>query len=985
MLMNKNALALALTAALATPALAKPVFGPEFAGSVPAGPGTPHFRYPAHSRAPSSAVLYDQSGVFAGVAPAQDYQSAYDEFDSEGADDFVVTDAAGWTVSAFNFQVAFLYPSSPADPLYHINVYEDDNGLPGATACGYTSLAGALDASRTSLSVSLPTPCVLPTGRYWVGMSADLVYPPKMYWTTGLNGAIDNIGAWREPGDGNQTGCTTWAPMSACTVPGGPTVGEGSLNLLFQVIGSVGSASGGSCDPGELCLLTTVGTDPTPGVCADADTIDATVGDQLNFCYTLTNNTGIALDYHTLQNNVDGALFSLLHHSIPDGATFQFNHLEIVGQTNTYNSTWTGQDIRPGYMAELEGGGGDCSDRIFADGFDDDASSCSGSNFVDITNTGTPLGLGDDSGVDVAMPFSFNFYGTTSNLISISNNGGIFFAPGWSLSFLNEALPSIQVGAPAIMPLWDDFASTQGDVYYETRGIAPNRKFIVEWFDLAHGSGPNNDGATFELILGEDGSIEFEYADVAYTAFGNFTGDPEDCTAGVCATIGLQNDMALYNQFSALEASIADHSGIRWEPASPQTLSATDSVTVNVGAPQIVINPDPIAGSVTAGGSATIPFDVENHGTRDLNWNLAEAASSNLHFPPPGSRFSMPLGDPAKMSAGPAPSALRHASANKSKGSRFHLPFSGGVPVFAYDLPNAQFETFDALTPGAVNVVAQTESSMWVGGAFVNGDFSKFYVLGGTAFVPLPNGNTLARIDTTTGARTIIGTADDNGYGWNGMAWDSTTGKLFAVSGCGTNSKLVTLDISSGAVTPVGSLPNEFCTVAIAIDGNGDMYGLDLAAQGLFAIDKTSGADALIGSVGFNANFAQDMAFDQSTGILYLAGFDADSMTGGMYTVDVTTGLATLIGPQGASSGEIDAMGIETIGGPCGQEQDLPWLSLSPSNGTTPPAGSSPITASIDATGANAGDVLSGTVCAHSNDPAQPNHVLATPITVDVN
>ena len=217
------------------------------------------------------------------------------------------------------------------------------------------------------------------------------------------------------------------------------------------------------------------------------------------------------------------------------------------------------------------------------------------------------------------------------------------------------------------------------------------------------------------------------------------------------------------------------------------------------------------------------------------------------------------------------------------------------------------------------------------------------------------------------------------------MAYDPTTDKLFAVSGCGTNPNLVTIDRETGAVTPVGTLPNEFCTVAIAIDGNGDMYGLDLAAQALFAIDKTTGADALIGSVGFNVNFAQDMAFDAQTGILYLAGFDADSMTGNMYTVDVVTGLASIIGPLGASTGEIDAMGIETIGGPCGQEQDLPWLSLSPASGTTPPAGATPITASIDASGANAGDVLSGTVCAHSNDPAQPNHVLPTPITIDVN
>ena len=52
----------------------------------------------------------------------------------------------------------------------------------------------------------------------------------------------------------------------------------------------------------------------------------------------------------------------------------------------------------------------------------------------------------------------------------------------------------------------------------------------------------NTDGATFELILNEDGTMQFEYADVAYTAINNGTNDPDDCTDGVCATIGLQND-----------------------------------------------------------------------------------------------------------------------------------------------------------------------------------------------------------------------------------------------------------------------------------------------------------------------------------------------------------------------------------------------------------------------------------------------------------
>jgi hypothetical protein len=976
--LGKRTLAIALIGAFVTQAHGGSAPSPSFSASPIAHQPKPHFRFPTHSHSASDSILFDQSGVADAIAPVQNYQSEFDIYDSEGADDFIIADPAGWTVGAINFQM--LYNGSPEGDTYDVTFYEDANGSPGQKSCEYAGLSGVLDASETALSIALPAPCELASGHYWVALSANLDFPLRAYWSVGPGSAVDSIGNWREPGDGNETGCIDWTPMSACTTPDDSTIGFGEQNLLFQIVGSVGM--GGSCGAGELCLAATVGADLTPEACASTQTIDATVGDQLNFCYTITNNTGIALDYHTLQNNIDGSLFSLTNQPVPAGATFQFNHVETVGETSTYNSTWTGQDVRPGYVAAVESSSGDCSDRIFTDGFDPDASSCSGGNFVDITQTGTALGLDEEGLADVTMPFSFNFYGTTSNLVSISNKGGIVFASDWGLPFLNSELPAVVIGAPAIMPLWDDFASDMGDVFYDTRGVAPNRRFIVEWFDRVHVDGQSNtDGATFELILDEDGTIHFEYADVAYSGFDNSDGDPDDCTGGICATIGLQNDMTLYNQFSAFKASVTDHSGIKWTPAMPQIYTATDSVVVNAGAPEIVVNPSPVTGSVTAGASSTISFAVENHGNRDLNWSVSEAMPSNLHFPLPGTRFSMPLGDPAKVSAGPAPAAL-HA---RRPGKRaLQLPFGGAVPTFAFDISNLQFETFDALAPGNIDVVATTDYTYWVGGAFVNGDFSKFYVLGGSGFVSPDTANTLATIDTATGAKTVIGQADSNGFGWNGMAWDSTSGKLYAVSGCGSNSNLVTIDIGTGAATPIGTLSNELCTIAIAVDADGNMYGLDLATDALYAIDKTTGDDALIGSIGFNTNYMQDMAFDPSTGILYLAGFDEDAFTDNIYTIDVTTGLASIVGPLGTEPGEVDAMGIETIAGPCGKPQDLPWLSLGPLSGTTVPDGSSPVTATIDGTNASAGDVLSGTICVRSNDPAQPNHLLATPITVDV-
>jgi hypothetical protein len=983
--MRKSTIAIGIAAALSTQAFVTTTNADAAVKSKPqkaSGPVNtqPHFILPHHNRAIEGSVLYDQAG--GGVvngAPSQNFESSFDQYDAQGADDFVVTDAAGWTVSGFNFLVSAT--SDPSSATYDIVVLPDAGGVPGASpVCSYPAAAGVLDGTNTSLSVSLPTACVLSQGTYWIEMVVNLDFTAggQVFWSDNSAGSGANS-KWQNPGGGFGTTCSTWSDLIDCG-PSSSPVGGGQTAFNFQVIGAVGGG-GGTCDAGDLCLVSTVGTDTTAGACATTDTIDVSQGDQVNFCYTITNNTGVELDYHTLQNNVDGTIFSLLNQPVAPGASFQFNKIATVGTTNTYNSTWTGQDVPPGYLAEVTtGGGGGCADRIFADGFDGTTVPCPPTGgFIDITATGTPLNNSDDQSVAVTMPFSFNFYGTTANTLCVDNNGFVLFNTTNCPSgghFTNTSLPGTSLSAPAFLPMWDDFDSESGNVYTDTRGTTPNRQFIVEWFDRVHFQGSTNpDGATFELILNEDGTIQFEYSDVEYTG-GLESGD---CGGGVCATIGLQNDQSLFNQFSAFEASVTDDSGIKWTSTTPQVFTGTDTATVNVGAPQIVITPSPITGSVPAGGTSTIPFTVGNTGDRDLNWSLTEAGPANLHFPPAGPRFTMPLGDPAKVSNRPVPLALRHPSTKPAQHS-LHVPLGvPGVPVFGADIYNNNFETFDALNPAVTTTVAPTDGTAWTGGSFVDGDFSKLYAISGSFAA---NPDTFATIDTATGGYTVIGNPNSNGAGWNSLAYDSTTGTMYAVTGCPSGSSLYTIDLTTGAETLVGALTNETCTVAIAFDADGNLFGMDIVSDTLFAIDKTNASDSAIGGIGFNANYAQDMKFDQSTGILYLAGFNADNFSDAMYTLDLTDGHSTLIGNIGPSTQEVDAFDIETAGGPCAQPQDLPWLSLAPTSGTTTPGSTTPVTASIDGAGTTDGDVLSGTVCAASNDP--DNHTLATPITVTV-
>lgn len=194
----------------------------------------------------TATVLYDQSAPPG--APGEYYTNADPAPDeawaSEGADDFEIGDAQGWTIAQFNFDVDFLTDGQPysGSPHYNVHVYADAAGIPGdVSLCGGDDLPGTrLDPGSNSGIVTVPLPaCVLPPGRYWVGFSTVLVIPPNGMWA--YNGApadILNAAMWRNPGNAFTTGCTAWAPAQQCL----GNLSGGNPAFRFQVLGSVGGA-----------------------------------------------------------------------------------------------------------------------------------------------------------------------------------------------------------------------------------------------------------------------------------------------------------------------------------------------------------------------------------------------------------------------------------------------------------------------------------------------------------------------------------------------------------------------------------------------------------------------------------------------------------------------------------------------------------------------------------------------------------------------
>ncbi|MGQ0627588.1 MAG: choice-of-anchor X domain-containing protein [Phycisphaerales bacterium] len=141
----------------------------------------------------------------------------------------------------------------------------------------------------------------------------------------------------------------------------------------------------------------------------------------------------------------------------------------------------------------------------------------------DISVTGTAVTLTDDSSVNVALPFTFPFWGMAKNNLNICSNGFLSFGNLGLNTLLNTALPNAAAPNDAIYGLWDDLnPGVGGSVRHETRGIAPARRFIVQFTNVPQFA--QADSNTFQIVLFEDGHIALRYGTItAESPAGDYT------------------------------------------------------------------------------------------------------------------------------------------------------------------------------------------------------------------------------------------------------------------------------------------------------------------------------------------------------------------------------------------------------------------------------------------------------------------------------
>ena len=200
-------------------------------------------------------------------------------------------------------------------------------------------------------------------------------------------------------------------------------------------------------------------------------------------------------------------------------------------------------------------------------------------NWFEINAIGSNVGLTlDDQVQAIALPFAFDFYGTTYNAVNVSSNGNIHFG-GANAGYTNIAIPSASAPLGMIAPFWDDLYLPGGGTVYSYYDGA-NSRFVIEWDGIAHFAG-TGDFYTFQIILYQGGRILVQYEDFVAGSVGLTS-----CTIGLNSPTGTDGLQVVTNAaYLHANMAIQFQATADWLTIVPPTNGSIDPgqcTTVNV-------------------------------------------------------------------------------------------------------------------------------------------------------------------------------------------------------------------------------------------------------------------------------------------------------------------------------------------------------------------------------------------------------------------
>ena len=164
------------------------------------------------------STLYDQTSNDSGIGiVSQNFESSFDQYDAQAADDFTVPGGSKWVVKEIDVNGVYFNGSGPAVS-ENVTFYKDKNGKPGKIVDSFTS-AGS--DSFGSFVITPANPVKLKAGTYWMSVQVNLDFGAGGEWGWENQSTAEGTAAkWKNAGDGFATGCVTYTQENTC-IPDG--------------------------------------------------------------------------------------------------------------------------------------------------------------------------------------------------------------------------------------------------------------------------------------------------------------------------------------------------------------------------------------------------------------------------------------------------------------------------------------------------------------------------------------------------------------------------------------------------------------------------------------------------------------------------------------------------------------------------------------------------------------------------------------------
>ncbi len=184
---------------------------------------------------PLEVVLYDQmSSPGTNSLNSQNFETANDAFDNQGADDFIVPAGETWNIESIDVLGIYFNGAGPATSV-NVWFYNDQAGLPGSTEAEVLSIVPSAGVATGSFTITFTSPVAITEGHYWLSIQCNMDFAVGGQWGWTEHPQFNLESAWTNPGGGFGTACTaSWGyRVTNCAVGTVP-----NTDLAFRLNGT---------------------------------------------------------------------------------------------------------------------------------------------------------------------------------------------------------------------------------------------------------------------------------------------------------------------------------------------------------------------------------------------------------------------------------------------------------------------------------------------------------------------------------------------------------------------------------------------------------------------------------------------------------------------------------------------------------------------------------------------------------------------------